>query len=643
MARATSQGAGGASGGTRFRPPAALPPLRGRWLAAYTILWLLLLPLAVAVPVYSLATELSKDTIAYWTPLGLLTNSNGPEIRIRDVVSEEARAAGIRRGDAVVRIDGKPVPGRAVPGSAARHQTQSILLQPEGTIFEVVTRSSDGTLRTSRLTRRLAHMDERFAGTGLTARLIFVGGVISAFVPTVGIVPVALLLFRRRRDTTAALLSLSLLLISATSLISAAMWLDSGLYVLGQALAGAGWSGFVIALLVFPNGRFEPRWTFWAMLPVLALGPLVIFLPLSNEQQNVAITALLAIGVAALALRYRRLPPGMERQQLRWSLFGFAAGVTLIAAGTAITTLPALLAGVNYGLVGWLNLLAFAFFALGPIFFCAGLLVSLLRYRLYDIDTVISRSAGYAVLSVLLGATFAASAKGLETVFELFFGREAGALPGVIGAGLAVALITPLHNRIHGWAERRFQKALAHLRRDLPECVDDLRETAGLTELLDETLARISTGVGAIRATALIGDEAVATREVTAEEVHAWQRDFVPDAPAGGLGCEPSDPLFPMRLPLRVRHGGSAPIGWILLGPRPDGTFYGKDERDALAEIANPIARALRIVMLRESRQREQETRFEALEKKLAALSRRRATRPGSRSTRPDRVTGADG
>ncbi|RZI61344.1 MAG: hypothetical protein EOP94_00845 [Zymomonas sp.] len=206
-----------------------------------------------------------------------------------------------------------------------------------------------------------------------------------------------------------------------------------------------------------------------------------------------------------------------------------------------------------------------------------GLLVSLLRYRLYDADAAISRSAGYAVLTLLLAGTFGASAKVIEWFFETSFGGDAGALPGAIGAGLAVVLITPMHNRIHGWAEGRFQKALLHLRRDLPDCVGDLRETADMAELLDEVLARILAGTRTVRAAIVVDGETLAAR--------------------GDGGAD-----FPVSVPLRVEYQ-QMEIGALLVGPRPDGSAPGKDEREGLAEIADPIARAIRIVRLREETQ----------------------------------------
>jgi hypothetical protein len=76
-----------------------------------------------------------------------------------------------------------------------------------------------------------------------------------------------------------------------------------------------------------------------------------------------------------------------------------------------------------------------------------------------------------------------------------------------------------------------------------------------------------------------------------------------------------------MRVPLRVSRD-AAPIGWVLLGPRPDGSFYGKDEQEALAEIARPLARAVRIARIKDEQQRRQDRAIARLNRELADLRR---------------------
>jgi hypothetical protein len=75
-----------------------------------------------------------------------------------------------------------------------------------------------------------------------------------------------------------------------------------------------------------------------------------------------------------------------------------------------------------------------------------------------------------------------------------------------------------------------------------------------------------------------------------------------------------------MRMPLEA--DGHGRVGWLLLGPRPDGSFYGKDEREALTEIADPVARAVEIVRAREARVAEQSQVIARIERELDALRR---------------------
>jgi hypothetical protein len=514
-------------------------------------------------------------------------------------IGSQARAAGIVPGLRLVAID-----GRALAPGATRREIAALLDRPEGARVRIRTRSPEGQVREHVLTRSRGHIAEAYAGSGITHQQRRLAELIASLAAAAVNIVAAIMLFRRRaRDPVAATLSLALLL-----LVAGGGYAWDTFYVLratevADAARGIGFGALFAGIAIFPEGRLETRRRrvlvaaigLWVLAFLVAVADLV---DVPGNLLNLSGIALLAGSVASLWGRYRRLPMGVARQQIRWAFLGFALGSAL---GSVIAMIE--MAGVVNpdGATGiWLNLLlwianwtAFAFIALG-------LLVSLLRYRLYDADAAISRSAGYAVLTVMLAGTFGASAKAIEWFFETSFGRDAGALPGAIGAGLAVVLITPMHRRIQDWAERRFQKTLLHLRRDLPDCVGDLRETAGMEELLGEVLARVETGTRAVRSAVTIAGDRVAAR--------------------GGDGD------FPIAVPLRIGHQ-EAEIGTLLVGPRPDGSLPGKDEREALAEIADPVARAMRIVLLREASQArdearafDHETRISAIEAALAKL-----------------------
>ncbi len=513
------------------------------------------------------------------------------------VVSGVARASGLRTGDRILSIH-----GRELPATASEYTIGDLLAADEDGRVTLVTRSKDGAIRTHRLTRAPVTADTIDPNSQLPFWTFATIGFAFNQLPLVMWLAASLLLARRRpRDPEAMLFAFAFLLMS---LAFAGFWLTAMLGVPQQLRGSCGGVGFclmLIAIAGFPDGRFDSLLSRVAAAGLALLAIMLCAVTTSNATPALELLLLLCTPavLAAVWLRYRRTPPGIARQQMKWAVFGFCAALALILPAQALSSMDAV--GTT-GLVQFLiNRIVFPFaWMLIPI----GLLVSLLRYRLYDADTVVSRSAGYAVLTVLLAGTFGASAKAIEWFFETSFGRDAGALPGAIGAGLAVVLITPLNKRIQNWAERRFQKALLHLRRDLPDCVGDLRETAGMTELLDEVLARVLAGTQAVRAAIVIDGETVAA--------------------CGDDGAD-----FPVSVPLRVEYQRME-IGALLVGPRPDGSAPGKDEREALAEIADPVARAMRIVRLREETQHRHQSEMADIRAALQRLTRPEGGRNGA-------------
>ena len=559
----------------------ALPPLRGRALSVFRVLWLALAAVAiVATIVGAWQSEAYFERLGKpFTDLGLRT-ANGVTLGLP--MGSAARASGIATGSVVLAIDGKPLPADA----GVRDMLDRLSAVPGPTV-SLRTRAPDGTVREHLLTRSPAHITEAFAGTGMTPaqrRAIVVALQLAAAFVMLG---AAVLLFvRRPADPVAALLSLFFLCLCVGSGTGLAFFADGHqVREVPLVFRAAGFCALFLAVSVFPQGRFEPRWSAGLAILIVLWGVAALVVGFGRPSFPLMIeitgTALFIASFAAMATRYRSLPRGVERQQIRWAFLGFAAAVIL---GVLMLGIALIVPSIEVDRWRILFLLAFVFAWNGAL--CAialGLLISLLRYRLYDADAVISRSATYTALTLLLAGTFAASAQAVEWIMQANFGGDAGALPGAIGAGLAVMLFTPMHRRIQDWAERRFQKDLMRLRRDLPEHVRELRETASMQELLDDVLARIDDGIHAVSLAVLVDGDVVAARGIDPGVVDA-------DA-------------FPLAVPLRMGQGDA--IGTLLVGPRPDGRTVGKDAREALEEIADPIARAIRIVRLRERREIE--------------------------------------
>ena len=409
----------------------------------------------------------------------------------------------------------------------------------------------------------------------------------------------AILLFRQRaRDPIAAMLSVAFLLWAATA---SPVWsgLDAAAVPL-DLLDRLRFLLFVGAMMLFPSGRFEPGWARLGVAAVLlafALGVAEAMRIVPEHAHIVPAMTCALLAVAAMRARLLMLPPGVERQQIKWVALGLGIGLILVALSRlgAVASEASPLA----------ESLAAAAFDLGVTAMALGVVVSLLRYRLYDADAAISRSTAVAVLTLALIGTFAGAEAVLETASQGLFGDMAGTISGAVAAALAAALIAPVHNWAEGWAERRFQPALAAFRKEVPELLADLRETADLHGLGEVFLERIERATRASRSVLLVADAPIALRNVA--PARAWS----------------GDRLFPHRTALTL--DGAGEVGCLLLGPRPDGSRLGKDEREAVAAIAGPLARTIRAVQNAAERERrlvELEGRLSVLESERRAVAR---------------------
>jgi hypothetical protein len=557
----------------------------------YVIVWTILLVLALTISTVSLYLGLDGFKSTTFEAVGLTADVE-PEGRVvRSVHGTEARVRGIRPGDVIIAIDGVSI---AAGGAAV-----SRIYGPDGSTKRLTLRSPGAAPRTVALTRSRANVEAMFRRAGVSWTLFWAVGEGLAYLTSLLLVAAAILLFRQRRTGVAALLSLGFLYIAGFLLNGGEAITALNLNWLMPFALVPGWSSLMIGIMTMPDGRFSPRWTRWLALATLLFWLQEAFVLTPAWVASVATGALLLAAIVALAIRYRGLPPGSARQQLRWTFLGFAAGAICLVLGIGAAMVGRALSPTDPRWTIWSAMALYPLLSLTFAAFALGLVVSLLRYRLYDADAVIGRSAGFAVLTLLVAGTFGASAKLVEWVIENSFGQQSGALPGAIGAGLAVVLITPLHGRIQAWAERRFQRQLDVLRRDLPDAVGDLRETATLAELIAEVRRRVERGVHAVGSEIVL----VGEREQAAAE---------------GAGTASA---YPLAIPLHA--GGEAPpIATLLVGPRPDGTPPGRDEGEALRDVAGPIARAIEVVRRRAAREAALDERLARMEARIDALTR---------------------
>jgi hypothetical protein len=296
------------------------------------------------------------------------------------------------------------------------------------------------------------------------------------------------ILMRRRPENRVGWLIMAFALTMATStvVIAATAGLEAGdsepirwLAWVGSALF-AGASLLAIALaFVFPDGRLISRGWGSALALVVAacfvagtmlvLRPGALFLfpaienPLSmatarQGSPGAAAVALLiasgAIGAASLLWRYR-ISVGVRRVQIRWYI---ASGVLL--AATYVAQLVALLMLDPLDPRGELiTTLSFLVLGVPPV----AMTMAILRYRLYDIDQVISRAFVYGALTAVLAGIYTASIRLFNALFTEITGQDSEATL-VITTLLLATTFTPIKLRLERFASRhlgRTHKAAA--------------------------------------------------------------------------------------------------------------------------------------------------------------------------------------
>ncbi len=163
-----------------------------------------------------------------------------------------------------------------------------------------------------------------------------------------------------------------------------------------------------------------------------------------NQLQGAWFILLLVTGLVWLVSRVPayRAATGERRQQLKWLIFG---GTTSVI-GVVLSVVLSGSHGVLY------DIGSFAIFGLIGIPLAIG--IGITKYRLYDIDRIVSRTLAYALLTALLVGVFVGLV--LLTTRVLPFSSPVGVAASTLAAA---ALFAPLRNRLQHLVDRRFNRA----------------------------------------------------------------------------------------------------------------------------------------------------------------------------------------
>ncbi|MBI1377859.1 MAG: hypothetical protein GC157_10310 [Frankiales bacterium] len=236
------------------------------------------------------------------------------------------------------------------------------------------------------------------------------------------------------------------------------------------------------AVPVLLANPISPAWTSTVDPTSGAMG---VLLPL-------AVVACLVGAVAAPFVRVRRASV-VERAQLRW--FGFSAALFVLVM-LLVSFVPVLVPGGPDGTA------ANAAFAVSTAFIPLGCGIAILRYRLFDIDRIISRTASYSIVTALALAVYAVVVASASNLLP-----EGSSSLAVAAATLAAAaMVRPALRRVQRWVDRRFnrekvdaQAAVDAFGASLVDDVDPEHGRAQLEAVARRLLAPSTVAVGMVR------------------------------------------------------------------------------------------------------------------------------------------------
>lgn len=297
-----------------------------------------------------------------------------------------------------------------------------------------------------------------------TSRLLLV----AAMAPLLGTMVVGGLVFWRRSDDPMALLfSAAIILpfvVSSRSLLVFAQ--SPGLRIVIPAVTALTLVVLAVTMGLFPNGRFEPRWTMWLGVPPVVLfiafpkaGEILMRMPdlpsaMAFWPHGMILggwSALTLAGLAAQVHRYRHVSGSVERLQTKWAMAPLGFVFTFVVL---IVIIPGALLG-SRSWIGWGTFAAVSMSVAVPPM----LANAVLRYRLYAIDLIIRRTVTYGLVVSVLAAVYAVGVVVLTGLTSTVAGR-AGNNIVVAASTLAVAaLFRPVVRVVHEAVDRRFNRS----------------------------------------------------------------------------------------------------------------------------------------------------------------------------------------
>jgi hypothetical protein len=191
--------------------------------------------------------------------------------------------------------------------------------------------------------------------------------------------------------------------------------------------------------------------------------------------QTIMFALLFVASVPTQMLRLRRAR-GIERQQIKWPAYT----AVMAASGSVLTYTISEAIGLR-----WLEWAGFVILIAALVSFPISIGIAILRYRLYEIDTLINRTLVYGSLTAILVAHYFGSIIWLQIAFVELTGQRS-TLAVVASTLVIAALFRPWHRWVQAFVDRRFYRRKYDARKTLEAFSAKLRNETDLDALSED-------------------------------------------------------------------------------------------------------------------------------------------------------------
>ncbi|HEX9597364.1 MAG TPA: histidine kinase, partial [Anaerolineales bacterium] len=410
--------------------------------------------------------------------------------------------------------------------------------------------------------------------------------------------------------------------LSSLGLLAQGYWMYSQAVMVNGALPGAelaqwldGWVWFpqiaipiIFLPLLFPDGQLlSPRWRPIAWLAGLGLAAGILGYALSpsltqSEGQNpgeltpVASAAFILVNgaflgssvggigsLASLIVRFRR-SRGIEREQLKWLVYGIGLALLIIMLGN---TVPRAVWPSNAQELG----IASTGVAVMIVIVAIG--IAIVHHHLYDIDILINRTLVYGALTALIVAIYVLVVGVLGALLQ----ARGNLTLSLLGVGLVAVAVQPMRDRLQRTVNR-----LMYGERDDPYAV----------------LARLGQRLEVALAPSAVLSTLVETVAQSLKLPYVAIESGAGDD--GRIAAACGQPVAgPKRFPLMFQ---AEIVGHLIVAPRASGEAFNSSEKNLLANIAHQAGAAVHAAQLTTDLQRSRSRLVTAREEERRRLRR---------------------